>query len=678
MAAPLLAATLTRLAELGARFIATAKGQKHGPDGWPNIALSAKQTIRAQRNGRNILINLGQSRDILVCDIDGAWSRVQHMLPSTLTIGRVDNPEHRKCIYRYAGKHRGKYGASITSGTGEKIGTEIFITSGATVIAGVHPEGSPYLAENEGTIAEITDDQLAAIWYFRTGGDIEQEYRAAKIRQEKRTRPAAEASHTPDPLTARLSEIPVLDIFVKYGKTDRTTKKGRELKLHGNGGLYVDEKENRWYCHGEQVGGGPLQAFGWCTINDWKLRQDTMSGQEWRRLKVELARTFGIDWLAYVRQNSGAPPPASPEVVEALQLSHCYLERVMDRPRNSSAEPVFRAILKIMTDRRAVAGVAITKRYLADMAGVADQTALTWLHRFVDEYQVLTREPAERGFVFSLNMDKIQEYLTELDQDHSDMIVGLTRLNIMSDVAYMHLNTPLLVRASRLAVDPLTGERIDAVAGPSGRLILATLDRSDAGMCVSEIAEATRLRVPTVSRVLAHLRRLSLVVFEKAGRRHCYYLHPDWEFALKAASQECSGRTILHKRLCQHLNDRTDWHYSKMLVIGAKQGRMVRWSETGKPVDAVMYAQLEADFLYHEAALERAERWLADVTRAYDQHPPATPLPVRTRTRPAFPRERRKVDRREEAALERLQEGCIRLEFLSVGLPFVSPAPIAG
>jgi hypothetical protein len=67
------------------------------------------------------------------------------------------------------------------------------------------------------------------------------------------------------------SLIPVIDIARELlGQESRERTTANEKRFPGHAGLYVNDKKNRWYCHGDQVGGDAISLIRFVTGCDYK------------------------------------------------------------------------------------------------------------------------------------------------------------------------------------------------------------------------------------------------------------------------------------------------------------------------------------------------------------------------------------------------------------------------
>ena len=70
-----------------------------------------------------------------------------------------------------------------------------------------------------------------------------------------------------------------------------------EIRILGNQGLLVDPETQSWYCHGDQEGGGPIEAWAFCRFGNVASKQ-----ANFRLISLEMALESGIDIAQYYRR----------------------------------------------------------------------------------------------------------------------------------------------------------------------------------------------------------------------------------------------------------------------------------------------------------------------------------------------------------------------------------------
>ena len=69
--------------------------------------------------------------------------------------------------------------------------------------------------------------------------------------------------------------IPVIDVARELlGQETRESRTANEKRFDGHGGLFVNLKKNKWYCHGESTGGDAISLIRFATGCDYKAAFD--------------------------------------------------------------------------------------------------------------------------------------------------------------------------------------------------------------------------------------------------------------------------------------------------------------------------------------------------------------------------------------------------------------------
>jgi putative DNA primase/helicase len=67
------------------------------------------------------------------------------------------------------------------------------------------------------------------------------------------------------------SLIPVIDVAHELlGQETRESRTANERRFPDRGGLFVNLKKNKWYCHGESTGGDAISLIRFCNGCDYK------------------------------------------------------------------------------------------------------------------------------------------------------------------------------------------------------------------------------------------------------------------------------------------------------------------------------------------------------------------------------------------------------------------------
>jgi putative DNA primase/helicase len=78
------------------------------------------------------------------------------------------------------------------------------------------------------------------------------------------------------------SLIPVIDVARELlGQETRESARANERRFPDHGGLFVNFKKNRWYCHGEGTGGDAIALIRFATGCDYKAAFDWLRSHEY-------------------------------------------------------------------------------------------------------------------------------------------------------------------------------------------------------------------------------------------------------------------------------------------------------------------------------------------------------------------------------------------------------------
>ena len=77
------------------------------------------------------------------------------------------------------------------------------------------------------------------------------------------------------------SLIPVIDVARELlGQETRESRTANERRFPDHGGLFVNLKKNKWYCHGESTGGDAISLIRFCNGCDYKAAFDWLRSRE--------------------------------------------------------------------------------------------------------------------------------------------------------------------------------------------------------------------------------------------------------------------------------------------------------------------------------------------------------------------------------------------------------------
>ena len=76
----------------------------------------------------------------------------------------------------------------------------------------------------------------------------------------------------------KADRVSILDWVKQQGYPIK--EKGNVIKIKGQGGLSIDKYHNRWYCHSNKKGGGPIQLVTYLKNVDWADAVEELIGEE--------------------------------------------------------------------------------------------------------------------------------------------------------------------------------------------------------------------------------------------------------------------------------------------------------------------------------------------------------------------------------------------------------------
>lgn len=191
------------------------------------------------------------------------------------------------------------------------------------VIAGVHDSGAEILLINhDELIPYLTHDELNRItraWTMQQAG-AESSLFDEQPPQEVKANGATAGGD--DLIKSVLASWELIRIFTHWGKVtgEGVRAVGDEIKILGNGGLFVDPQTQRWNKPGEKgVGGGAFGAWQWCKTGS----ADVPKGRQFWALVEEMAEAAGLATSAngngyHLATDLRADPPMPEEPPDLL------------------------------------------------------------------------------------------------------------------------------------------------------------------------------------------------------------------------------------------------------------------------------------------------------------------------------------------------------------------------
>lgn len=282
---------LAWLAEQGAMF-ALPKGRTKSKfdAGWQNNPRSLDDANKHAKSGGNVGVLTGKhSGGIVAIDRDVDFPQTCEMLgqyAKTAKIARSNAKERGKLLYRITGEVPPS--AMWKVNPTDKHPACEFLSTGRHALAPTSTfDGGDYmLLDAEYGIQELTVIELDYIWRMITGESIHKDVadaEAAQAETQVATEKAAVAqvAGSNEYVSAVKAAWTSKQIFEHFKRATHGTKKsGKDTRILGNAGLLVMPNDNKWYCHADGVGGGPLEAWAYCKWNkkyDHKMFWDVIN-----------------------------------------------------------------------------------------------------------------------------------------------------------------------------------------------------------------------------------------------------------------------------------------------------------------------------------------------------------------------------------------------------------------
>lgn len=146
----------------------------------------------------------------------------------------------------------------------------------------VHPTGKRYRFVKKGSLTVVESLDPLIGWLDQLS--------PPPMPQQKRELLPRSATTTDDLLSAVKQAWPdVIQVFAEFNKANKIEEVAGELKLRGNGGLYVTMDRQQWYSFRDEFGGGVFEAWGYCRHGSSYDKHDHFRG-----VLLEMAEAAGI------------------------------------------------------------------------------------------------------------------------------------------------------------------------------------------------------------------------------------------------------------------------------------------------------------------------------------------------------------------------------------------------
>lgn len=578
-----------RLEESGASFVPVALGGKspiqYGWDEKPHTA----QRILTYHNV-NIGILLGKYSNKIVCiDIDNGLQDYLSKFPQlkkTFIVYRSSEPDRGKIFVRVNGNL--PRSTSWRKPGSAKPVIEILSTGKQAVVYGLHPNGESYI-NNGLDIATIELDRLSYYYRAWTGEELSDS-----------TRPKAKNEY--DHVKAEGGNVyaaavkaywDVMGVFEYHNMASEVVqKRDGNKKLRGNGGLFVTDDHNTFFCHSTRIGSDAIGA--------WFYAKNIIAGNSHPKIKTrqefvdtcrEMMEAIGEE-LPFAKRELGFDPVAA--LIWASDRNSYPKSRKV-----SNLKSMMLTIIKTMIDaNKPVISLSVRDAsiksglgYIATLSSIHELKKLDLIERVTDVGNAYldTETVRDAGIAKTLTA-----YIYKLTDKAIDLLTQTIPMrSIMpSTEAVLDMNS-----VSKIDSDILLrymdhdafqhGAKIEGTQITLGKGALEVIDALNAmpESSLQEIAGATGRSATACSDKLNSLVSLGMVERYKDGKSYRYYLVDAWEEILERyiSALTTLGRTI--KRRLTYLGHRIflaekvlRWRISTLLGIQLER-KIAAWKK---------------------------------------------------------------------------------------------------
>lgn len=255
------------LAEQGAKFALPEGRSKNKFElDWPNKPHTLDEAIAHSDGGGNVGLLTGKhSANIIAIDRDVHFGETCALLGDfalTVKIVRDNAPERGKFLFRVVNGDVPPTVSWKERPEDKHPSCELLGDNGQrhALCDGTFDFGRYILIDKECGIQEITPVELDYIWRLITGGSVYKEVRA--IEEEEADKQAKD-----EYIKSVFEYWSTKKIFEHFNRaTNGTKKEGKQTRILGNGGLLIGANNEQWSIPGENIGGGPLQAWTYCKL----------------------------------------------------------------------------------------------------------------------------------------------------------------------------------------------------------------------------------------------------------------------------------------------------------------------------------------------------------------------------------------------------------------------------
>lgn len=157
----------------------------------------------------------------------------------------------------------------------------------------IHPSGRPYVFIQHGEIVQLPDLSPLLVWL--------DELTPPPNRAPRRSPPPIISPVMGKGLVEAVRNAwpTALIVFKHFGLAGNLkTEMNGELRLKGNGGLLIAADDpTTWFCFSDEVGGGVIEAWGWCRFGSAFDKR-----RQFRQVLLEMAQAADIDTAQFYRK----------------------------------------------------------------------------------------------------------------------------------------------------------------------------------------------------------------------------------------------------------------------------------------------------------------------------------------------------------------------------------------
>ena len=165
----------------------------------------------------------------------------------------------------------------------------------------IHPSGNRYRFVQKGPITEIADLSDFMGWLDML--TPKKEVTRVAVKNKPAIAPYGGGSLVDEVKRAWPS---VLGVFAEFGHTHTKPAPKGETRVLSNGGLLVGENDERWYSFANEMGGGVVEAWGFCSNGSYDRARD------FKTVLLDMAKAGGVDLAQFENVRQDVEPRTEP------------------------------------------------------------------------------------------------------------------------------------------------------------------------------------------------------------------------------------------------------------------------------------------------------------------------------------------------------------------------------